>query len=29
MGKEIADERKLAGALSTREAEVWPLMELQ
>ena len=29
MGKEIADERKLAGALSTREAWVWPLRELQ
>ena len=28
-GKEMAEERKLVGALSTREAEVWPLRELQ
>jgi hypothetical protein len=28
-GEERAEERKLAGALSTREAWVWPLRELQ
>ena len=28
-GKEMTEERKLVGALSTKEAEVWPLRELQ